>query len=168
MFLPINWLYQPSTESWVRSNNMTDLENYSIKILDKQFEGDVSKEVYLQACKWLATHVYNSPSYSENISVKIVKSNKEVEKLVRHKKTGKIEKTKQTRTVFTVSLYCVRSLKDAIDEHCKNCKQLHTIFYMAGDCNCNECKMNVFKNKMEHDLKGLADSLKESFEKEDG
>lgn len=146
---------------------MTDLANYSIKILDKEFEGDVSKEVYLDACKWLAKNVYSSPSYSDNISVQIKKSTKEVEKLVRHKKTGKIEKVKQTRTVFTVSLYCVRSLKDSIKEHCDNCKHLHSLFFQMKDFHCEECKMNVFQKKLEHDMIGLVEGLRKSFEQEE-
>lgn len=143
---------------------MVSLDNYSVKILDKQFEGDVSKEVYLQACKWLAVNVYNSPSYSENISVQIKKSTKEIEKPVRQSKTGKIVKEVQTRTVFTVSLYCVRSLKDVIAENCRSCKQLHTIFYMTGNCHCDECKVTVLQKKLEHDVNGLAESLRKSFE----
>lgn len=146
---------------------MTDLSNYSVKILDKEFEGDVSKEVYLDACKWLAKNVYSSPSYSENISVQIVKSNKEVEKLVRHKKTGKIEKTKQTRTVFTVSLYCVRNLDNALDEHCKNCRHLHNLFFQLNDMHCEECKVTALKRKLETELVGLAENLRKSFDDEE-
>lgn len=145
---------------------MTELDNYSVKILDKQFEGDVSKQVYLEACKWLAQNVYCSPSYSENISVQIKKSTKEVEKTARQAKTGKIIKEKQIRTVFTVSLYCVRSLNDAIEEHCRNCKQLHTIFYMSENYNCNECKLMVLRKRLEHDVKALAENLRKEFSEE--
>lgn len=143
---------------------MVSLDNYSVKILDKEFEGDISKEVYLQACKWLAVNVYSSPSYSENISVQIKKSTKEIEKPVKNNKTGKITKEVQTRTVFTVSLYCVRSLKDAISEHCRSCKQLHTIFYMSDSYDCSTCKLNVLQRKIEHDVNGLADTLRKVFE----
>lgn len=143
---------------------MTDLANYSVKILDKDFVGDVSKEVYLEACKWLAKNVYSSPSYSDNISVQIKKSEKEIEKKVREKKTGRILTKKQTRTVFTVSLYCVRDLNVAIKEHCDNCRHLHNLFFQMNDMHCEECKVTALQKKLEHEVVNLAESLRKSFE----
>lgn len=134
---------------------MADLGNYSVKIFEKRFEGDVSKEVYLQACKWLAVNVFSSPSYSDNISVQVKKS--VIEK-------DKKSKEQQTRTVFTVSLYCVRNLSTTMDEHCKNCKHLHNLFFQMNDLHCEECKVTALRTKLKHDVQGLADSLRKSFE----
>lgn len=143
---------------------VTSLSNYSIKIFEKKFEGDVSKEVYLKACKWLAKNVYSSPSYSENISVKIVKSVIEVSKPVVDKKTGEILKEAQIRTIFTVSLYCVRDLKEALADHCKNCKHLHNLFFDLKNMNCDECRVTVLQKKLEREIEDLADSMRKSFE----
>lgn len=143
---------------------MARLSNYSVKILDKQFEGDVSKDVYLKACKWLAVNVFSSPSYSKNISVQINKDVIEVSKPIVDKKTGEILKEAQIRTVFTVSLYCVRDLDEAIKEHCKNCRHLHNLFFQMNDLHCEECKVTVLQKKLERELSSLADSLRKSFE----
>ena len=47
---------------------------YSEKVYEKEFADKVSKVAYLDACKWLASHVYKNPKLSEFITVKITKS----------------------------------------------------------------------------------------------
>ena len=139
---------------------VTNLGNYSIKIFEKSFEGDVSKDVYLQVCNWLAKNVYSSPSYSDNISVQIKKTIKE-------KSVKQDKKEVQTRTVFTVSLYCVRDLSKAIKEHCDNCKHLHNLFFQMNDLRCDECRVVVLQKKLEREMENLVDGLRKSFEEGD-
>ena len=146
---------------------VTNLSKYSIKIFEKQFEqreDELSRDTYIRTCGWLAKNVYSSPSYSENISVQIKVDRVEVTKPIVDKKTGEILKEAQIRTTFTVSLYCVRDLKEALTEHCKNCKHLHNLFFDLKNMNCEECKVTVLQKRLEKEIEDLANSLRKSFE----
>lgn len=119
---------------------------YSEKVYEKEFTDKVSKTAYLDACKWLASHVYKNPKLSNYITVKIVKEEKK----------GKF--------TFKVIIYASIDEKEVKEEFCNKCKQLHTIFFCVEKQNCSECKMFGYKKHLESKVSNVKNFIQEVLE----
>lgn len=119
---------------------------YSEKVYEKEFTDKVSKVAYLDACKWLASHVFKNPKLSDFITVKIVK------------------KENKKSFTFKVILYATIDEKEVKEDFCNKCKQLHTIFFCVDKQNCNECKMFGYKKHLESRVKNVKDFIQEVLE----
>lgn len=126
---------------------------YTKEVYCKEFVNEVSKQAYLDCCKWLAKNIYSSPSYSENIVVKIKKC--EPRKVTKNGKTVEV-------AVFKLNVYYTMDLKSANERFCNNCRQMHQTFYQNNP-QCSECKLKVFMKKTENEISGIVGSLNRAF-----
>lgn len=118
---------------------------YSEFLCERKFINKVSKQAYLDACKWLAMNVYSKPDLTKFITVQIEKEG---------------DKT------FIVRLYMTVDEREIKDSYCSKCKQLHTIFYSIDKIDCGKCKMNVYRKQLHDSVKNMVDFWKGEFENE--
>lgn len=121
---------------------------YSELLYQTSFSDKVSKQAYLEACKWLAQNVYSKVELSKWITVQITKEQ---------------VKKKQLPT-FTVKLFITVDEKEMKDSYCGKCKQLHTIFYSIDTPNCDTCKLNGYRKQLNSSVKNAVEFWKEVFE----
>lgn len=118
---------------------------YSEFLCERRFINKVSKQAYLDACKWLAVNVYSKPDLSKFITVQVEKEGKKT---------------------FIVRLFMTVDEKEISDNHCQKCKHLHTIFYSIEKPDCSKCKMRVYKKCLHDNVKNMVDFWKGEFEGE--
>lgn len=104
------------------------------KYFEKKFRGQDSKEVYLQACKWLATNVISKPELEES--------------LYRIKK----KPDKNNTVIFKVELFCYLDDVEAMDRFCRVCQESHKAFYINEDYNCSRCNVVTFRKRLDETL----------------
>lgn len=114
-------------------------------LFTKCFTNKVSKEAYLQACKWLAKNVYSKPDISKYITVKIEKV-----------------KNKKQESTFKISLFVVIDENEVFESYCKKCKHLHTLLYSVDKPKCDECKLKAYKRNLSGQIENLFDFCKEA------
>ena len=140
---------------------------YTKEICRRYFESSVSKQAYLDACKWLAKNIYSSPSYSENVVVKIQKQEpRKVQTVEKVKlKNGKIKEKEVEVDYFSfrVIVYYQMNLTSAKEQFCNNCKQIHESFFCEKQ-SCSDCKLKVLMKKLDFEIDGITQSLKKSLE----
>lgn len=118
---------------------------YCKRVFRKTFEHSVSKQAYLNACKWLAQNIYGNVELSKHVVVSI-------------------EKQQGKSPAFIVSVYTKEEEGEIRESFCKHCKTLHTIFYSINGMNCNECKANAFFKDLDEQLQGKAKFVKQVLE----
>lgn len=116
---------------------------YSEKIFEKKFSDKVSKNAYLKACKWLATHVYNKVELVDFIRVKIKKENEDENQF----------------PTFAVTLYATIDGKEIDERFCKKCKQMYSIFYSVDKPKCEECKKHAYCLELNRQLGSIKNFL---------
>ena len=124
-------------------------QKYSEKFYEISFSDKISKQAYLNACKWLAKNVYSKVELSKYVSVQIIKD------------------TERQLPTFTVILYITVDEKEMKDNYCSKCKNLHTIMYAIDKPNCSSCKMEGYRRYMDNDIKNLVAFWKEVFDCEE-
>lgn len=102
--------------------------NYSREFMKKTFTAESQKEAYLKGAKWFATNV-------------IAKNIKNVTCSV----------TKADNTVV-YHLYANLDEKMLEEEHCKICRESHSLFYMNDGANCSSCNLKAYQKRMEQRL----------------
>jgi hypothetical protein len=118
---------------------------YSEIFYKKTFKNKISKQAYLEACKWLALNVYSKVELSKLITVNILKQSV---------KKGQLP-------AFVVTLYVNYDEDEDLKEYCHKCRQLHSLLYSIDKPNCELCKLSAFcKVKHEH-LALLKQTVKE-------
>lgn len=117
---------------------------YGETLLTKYFSNKVSKEAYLQACKWLAKNVYSKPDLSKYVTVKIEKV-----------------KSKKQESTFKITLFVVIDEKEVNESYCKKCKHLYTLLYSIDKPKCDECKLQAYKRNLLNQIENLFDFCKE-------
>ena len=120
---------------------------FSELLCERKFKNKISKNAYLEACKWLAQNVYSKVELSKYVTVQIVKE--------------KVDK-KQLPT-FTVKLFMTVDEKEIKDSYCHKCKQLHTIFYSIDKIDCQTCKMHGYRKQLEDNVNNLVGIWKDKF-----
>lgn len=126
-------------------------KGYTVKICEKTFEDEISKQAYLKACKWLAVNVYGSESYSDCVTVKIKKCS--------HKKSDKTYK-------FNVELYFIADFEHEQKVFCNNCKLMQNTFFGSNITPCQTCRLTPLLKNLERVTENTAESLRRSFEDE--
>lgn len=118
---------------------------YSEFLYECKFTNKVSKQAYLDACKWLAINVYGKPDLSKYITVKI---------------------TKEKKNTFVVKLYMSIDEREVKVNYCLRCQQLHSLFYHVDKMDCTTCKMHNYRNELHNQVKNMVDFWKGEFENE--
>lgn len=117
---------------------------YSEKVFEKDFSNKVSKQAYLNLCKWLANNVI---------------SNVELSKVV----TFNIEKLTNKLPTFRLTLYVTLIEEDIKFDYCKKCQQLSSLLYSNEKPDCDHCKMSGYMKKKRDNIRGYKDFYKEVF-----
>lgn len=112
----------------------------------KEFEDEISKQAYLNACKWLAVNIYNNVELSKSVVVSI------------EKVAGRELPT------FVVTVYVRMNEKEQREAHCKKCKMLHTIFYSMNGVNCSECRAKAYFKYLDDNIVNVKNFVKEVLE----
>lgn len=121
------------------------------KAFEKEFEDEISKQAYLNACKWLAINIYNNVELSKSVVISIEKA------------AGRELPT------FVVTVYARIDEKEQREAHCKKCKMLHTIFYSMNGVNCSECKAKAYFKYLDDNITNVKNFVREILEdKEEG
>lgn len=110
----------------------------------KEFTAVKSKDAYLKACKWVANNVVNKVTDIGETFWKI-------EKVVDESK----------KTTFKLELYYTLEVSDEIEKFCKNCKEMHKLFYINEHYNCDRCNMKTFVARIKIKME-----IKEQYRKE--
>ena len=127
---------------------MVTISKYSEKFFELDFSHKISKQAYLNACKWLAVKVYGKEELSKYVTVQIVKQ------------------TDRKLPTFTVSLYITVAEKDLKIDYCNKCKNLHSLM-SVGSPDCNTCKMQGYRNYLSSNTKNLVEFWREAFKSEE-
>ena len=116
--------------------------NYSKRIYKKNFSGENAKEAYLKGCKWLYQNVLSRED--------------EIGEL-----TYSFKRLPDSLPTFELSLYV--SLAEGIvnKENCEICKETHNLFYANQVYNCNSCREQAYRKRMEGKLSIKAQYAKE-------
>lgn len=118
---------------------------YCEEIISKEFRNEISKQAYLDACKWLAKNVVGK-KVSQYTSYKIIK--KEKEKI----------------PTFEVKIFMNVEAKELNEGFCKHCKMIYSAFYQVDKINCNDCKFNAYKKKMQNSFNTMKDFVTKQIE----
>lgn len=102
---------------------------YCKEFARKKFSGETMKDAYMKAVKWFATNVLSKDEL-HNIQV-------EFEKM----------KDEQYPTV-TVHLSAGLDEKEAMDQHCRCCKEMHHSFFINEDTACNRCSAVAYERRI--------------------
>lgn len=119
---------------------------YSEFLYECKFTNKVSKQAYLDACKWLAINVYGKPDLAKYITVQMEKENK--------------------RT-FVVRLYMTIDEREVKTNYCLRCQQLHNLFYSIEKVDCNTCKLHAYRRELHNQTKNMVDFWKGEFVNEE-
>lgn len=113
----------------------------------KEFTNEVSKQAYLDACKWLAVNLYNNVELSKHTLINIEK------------------KEEAQLPTFVVTVYARIDEKEQRSIRCKKCKMLHTMFYSVDGINCNKCDSRGYQKQLDEDIVGIRTFVTEVLEK---
>lgn len=116
----------------------------SKRVLTKRFvsENGDGKEAYLMACKWLAKNVISKKDEIGVYSFEISKDEKAED------------------TTFILTLYATLEESEINKKNCEICQEVHRLFYVNDDYNCNSCREQAYRRKIEDKLKIKAEYLK--------
>lgn len=116
----------------------------SKRVLTKRFasEDGNSKEAYLMACKWLAKNVISKKDEIGAYSYEIMKDDK------------------AKNPTFVLTLYAVLDEAEINKKNCEVCREAHELFYVNNECNCNSCREQAYRRRMEEKLNIKAEYLK--------
>lgn len=96
-----------------------------------RFRGKNLKDAYLRACKWYATNVMSKDELQNTFA--------------------EYEKEEQSPTVV-LHLY-VSLAEDAVrQEHCNICKEVNKSFLGSDDCDCSNCKLHGYYNRIDRKI----------------
>ena len=118
---------------------------YSEFLYERKFMNKVSKQAYLDACKWLAVNVFSKPDLSKYITIQIIKEKK---------------------NIFNVKLFMTIDEREIKTNYCLRCQQLHNLFYSIEKVDCNTCKLHAYRNELHNQVKNMVDFWKGEFENE--
>lgn len=124
------------------------------KFFEIEFAHEISKNAYLDACKWLAKYVYGNDKLSDIVV--------DIQKIK--------PKTEEELTKFKVTLFVTLDKNEFDKDYCDKCHEIHKIWFINDNANCSECKFNSSRKQMANKVNLKADYRKEVldriFEKE--
>lgn len=108
---------------------------YAEKIFRKRFSAERSKDAFLKAAEWLAKNVISKKDEIGDF-------------------TFGIEKVKDSeQPTFELTLYVSLDEKEVMERHCKICEEVHKLFYVNEENNCNSCSVKAYRKRMEEAIK---------------
>lgn len=115
---------------------------YSKRIYTKSFSAGEPKEAYLKLCKWLSKNVISKGDEIGEV-------------------TFSIKRLPDDLPTFELSLYV--SLDEGVinKENCEICKETHNLFYANQVYNCNACREQAYRKRMENKITIKAQYIKE-------
>lgn len=115
---------------------------FSERIFHKTFTASKSKDAYLMLCEWLARNVISKKDEIGEF-------------------TYEVEKVKDAeQPTFKLSLYASLNEKEVIDQHCRVCKEVHNLFYENSEYNCNLCREQAYRKRMQEKITVKAQHMK--------
>lgn len=111
------------------------MEIYASSVFKKTFRGKVSKDTYLDVCKWLAKNVVSNEVINSNVIYTIEKSYEAESRMY----------------VYTINLFAKLKKEDVEERHCGICKEINSSFLMQEEIKCDWCKLQAY-NRRERDL----------------
>lgn len=105
------------------------------KIASKKFYGQSNKEAYLKAIKWIYKHIYGR--YDE-IDSKLQFS-------VENVMDGDLP-------TCLLTIYCSVDESEEKENQCKVCKEMHQLFYLNSNYQCNTCNMLPYRKRVQRRL----------------
>lgn len=120
----------------------------SVKVFEKVFEGESAKQAYMRSCKWLASHVISK------------------RKELGNKITYEVEKFVDEDGIEKVRLVLFATIEEKVleERHCTCCKEMHNLFYINEQYDCNKCSMRAYNKRREEALNNARKFLKEKLE----
>uniref|UniRef100_A0AAU8B148 Phage protein n=1 Tax=Dulem virus 36 TaxID=3145754 RepID=A0AAU8B148_9CAUD len=115
------------------------------KLFERIFEGETTKEAYMNACKWLASNVI-AVNNMEYIQCKFIKVDK-----------GYTNYAKSIR----LEVYAMLEEKEEFEHFCKVCKEAGNLFYSVEDkYRCYNCKLKPYRDRVKQDIDRRKDYIK--------
>lgn len=118
---------------------------YTEKFFKKVFKAETIKDAYMKAAKWYATNIISKVELQRNVMVSF-------------------EKDKQF-PVVTLYLYISIPEKEIRSKHCEVCHEVHSLFYINQTCNCSQCNLKGYENRIDEALKVKKQWAKETLRK---
>lgn len=101
---------------------------YAYKFGSKTFTGSTTKDAYMKAVKWYATAVISKDKI-HGIHAEFVKS--------------------KTEPKVTITLWAALDESTVREEHCKICREMHSVFYSNTNYDCNMCSVLGYLKRLE-------------------
>ena len=120
---------------------------YTERVFRKEFSDEDPKRAYRMTCEWLAKNVINREDEVGEYEFKITKV-----------------KNAENPT-YQLTLYASLDEKEVNDQHCKICKETHSIFFCNSHWDCNKCDTNAYRKRMQDKLKIKQEFMKEKIKK---
>lgn len=117
---------------------------YSEQIAEKTFRGVSHKDAYIKAVKWYASTVI-ARDQLHNVHVEFVKD--------------------KTEPIVTMKLFAVLDEKEAREEHCACCKEMHHAFFINEATECSRCSVAGYQRRLEKMLRIKVSYYKELLSK---
>lgn len=114
----------------------------SMLLLKKEFVDEISKEAYLKACGWAATHIVSKVEAGD-IFWNITK------------------KKDASLPTFVLEVHTMIDAEQHQESFCGACKEFHQSFFINQETNCNSCRYLAFTKQIDHRL-----AIKKEFNKD--
>lgn len=123
---------------------------YTVKVLEKYFYNEVSKQAYLDVSKWLAQKIISRQDEIGLVSWNVSKVSQ----------PGEIP-------CFKLTLFVDVDEETVRGRHCEICKQVHNLFYMNHDqSHCSECKLKSYFSRLDEEAQDRMKVIKEKIKNE--
>lgn len=103
---------------------------YTQQFGKKTFRGTSTKDAYMNACKWYASNVIAKDKL-HHIQAEYIKE-----------KDGSV----------TMVLYASLPEEEAMEQHCKCCKEMHHSFFINEDTHCDRCSAISFQKRLKQKM----------------
>lgn len=120
---------------------------YSQEFFKMEFIAETMKNAYMKACKWYATNVL-SKAELHNVQVEFEKGHNE-----------------QQFPTVTIHLFAVLDEETLREQHCKICRECHTLFYVNQNMNCNRCDTKAYQKRTDDKLRVKSEYYRELLSK---
>lgn len=123
---------------------------YTESIYTKCFSDSTMKDAYLKACKWLSTNIISKNEFASAMSYKFEKKN-----------AGSIKNPPTIELIIFVEI----PEEEAVENHCKVCREVNSSFFMKDSTDCNNCKLKAFDRRLQSSMQTKKNYLKEQLMK---
>lgn len=118
---------------------------YSVPLMKKRFTAETLSEAKTKALKWVG----------KNVMCK-----KEAHDIMYY-----FEEGKDTENCVVLILYVPLDEGEVRKRHCTICKEFHKSFFINENCNCNECKVRAYQERLDETIKVKKSYYRENLKK---